>query len=72
MKLGKMQISKIIQSGDLMGPLLSKIAGPLRKVAVPLAKNVLAPLGTTAVASIIDAWIQKNTWFWDKNFNIFK
>ena len=29
------------------------------KVAVPLAKNVLAPLGTTAAASAIDAGIQK-------------
>ena len=29
------------------------------KVAVPLAKNILAPLGITAVASDIDARIQK-------------
>ena len=29
------------------------------KVAIPLAKNVLAPLGTTAAASAIDAGIQK-------------
>ena len=29
------------------------------KVAIPLAKNVLAPLGTTAAASAIDAEIQK-------------
>ena len=29
------------------------------KVAVPLAKNVLAPLGITAAASAIDAGIQK-------------
>ena len=29
------------------------------KVAVPLAKNVLAPLRITAVASAIDAGIQK-------------
>ena len=29
------------------------------KVAIPLAKNVLAPLGITAAASAIDAWIQK-------------
>ena len=29
------------------------------KVAVPLAKNILAPLGVTAVASAIDARIQK-------------
>ena len=29
------------------------------KVAVPLAKNILAPLGITASASVIDAGIQK-------------
>ena len=58
-KLSKAQISKIIQSGGCLGPLLSKIAGPLMKVAVPLAKHILAPLGITAVASAIDAGIQK-------------
>ena len=43
------------------------------KVAVPLAKNILAPLGITAAASAIDAGIQiKNTRFWDNNFNNFK
>ena len=29
------------------------------KVAVPFAKNILVPLGITAAASAIDAWIQK-------------
>ena len=29
------------------------------KIAVPLEKNVLAPLGITAAASAIDAGIQK-------------
>ena len=29
------------------------------KVAIPLTKNVLAPLGITAAASAIDAGIQK-------------
>ena len=29
------------------------------KVAVPLAKNILAPLGITAAASAIDAGIRK-------------
>ena len=37
-------MSKIIQSRGIFGSLLSKIAGPLMKVAVPLAKNILAPL----------------------------
>ena len=58
-KLSKTQISKIIQSGGFLGSLLSKIAGPLMKVAVPLAKNILAPLGITATALGIDAGIQK-------------
>ena len=46
------------------------------KVAIPAAKNVLAPLGITAAASAIDAGIQKTTttttWFWNNNFNNFK
>ena len=58
-KLSKAQISKIIQSGGFLGSLLSKVAGPLMKVAIPLAKNALAPLGITAAASAIDAGIQK-------------
>ena len=58
-KLSKAQISKIIQSGGLLGSLLSTLAGPLMKVAFSLAKNSLAPLGTTAAASAIDAGIQK-------------
>ena len=71
-KLSKAQITKIIQSGQFLGSLLSKLAGPLMKVAVPLAKNILAPLGITAAASAIDAGIQKkNTWFWNNSFNNF-
>ena len=38
---------------------MSKLAGPLMKVAVPLAKNILALLGITAAASAIDAGIRK-------------
>ena len=60
-KLIKAQISKIIQSGGFLGSLLSKIAGSLMKVAVPIAKNILAPLGITAAASAIDGASQKNT-----------
>ena len=54
-KLSKTEISKIVKSEGLLGSLLSKIAGPLIKLAVPLAKNILAPLGITAAASEIDA-----------------
>ena len=71
-KLSKAQISKIIQSGGSLGSLLSKLAGPITKVAISLAKNVLAPLGITAAASAIDPGIQKNTCFWNNNFNNFK
>ena len=59
-KLSKTQVSKIIQSGVFLGPLLNNIAGPLIKVAVPLAKNILSPLGITAAVSTIDAGLQKN------------
>ena len=58
-KLSKAQIKKIIQSGGFLGKLLSKLAGPLMKVALPLAKNVLAPLGLTAAMSAIDGSIHK-------------
>ena len=59
LKLSKAQISKIIKSGGLLGSLLSKLAGPLMNVAIPLARNVLAPLGITAAVSAIDVGIQK-------------
>ena len=59
LKLSKAQISKIIQSGGFLGSLLSKLAGPLMKVAVPLAKkNILAPLGITTSGATINAGIQ--------------
>ena len=58
LKLSKAQISKIIQFGGFLGS-LSKLAGPLMKVAIPLAKNVLASLGITVAASGIDAGIKK-------------
>ena len=51
LKLSRAQISKIIQSGGFLGLLLSKLAGPLMKVAIPLAKNVLAQSEITAAAS---------------------
>ena len=50
LRLSKAQISTIIQSGEFLGSLLSKLAGPLMKTAIPLAKNVLTPLGITATA----------------------
>ena len=59
LKLSKAQIKKMIQSGGLLGKLLSKVADPLMKVAMPLAKNILAPLRLTAAMSAIDGSIQK-------------
>ena len=59
LKFSKAQISKIIPSGGYLGSLLSKLAGPLMKAAIPLAKNILAPLGITDAASAIDAGVQK-------------
>ena len=47
LKLSRAQISKIIQSGGFLGSLLNKSAAPLIKVATPLGKNILAPLGIT-------------------------
>ena len=58
-KLSKTQLSKMIQSGGFLGNLLGKLAGPLMKVAMPLAKNVLAPLGISAAMSAIDGSIKR-------------
>ena len=58
-KLSKAQINKLIQSEGFLGKLLSKLVGPLMKVALSLAKNVLAPLGLTAAMSAIDGSIRK-------------
>ena len=58
-KLCKAQIKKLMQSGGFLGKLLSKLAIPLMKVSMPLAKNVLPPLGLTAAMSAIDGSIQK-------------
>ena len=58
-KLSKTQLSKMIQSGGFLGNLLGKLTGPLMKVAMPLAKNVLAPFGISAAVSAIDGSINK-------------
>ena len=62
LKLSKAQIKKLDKL--FLGKLLSKLAGPLMKVAMPLAKDVIAPLGLTAAMSAVDGSIQKkNSWF---------
>ena len=60
LKLCKAQISKIIQHWGFLASLLNKLASSLTlmKVTVPLAKNILAPLGITAAASATHALIQ--------------
>ena len=69
----------MIQSGGFLGNLLGKLPDPLMKVAMPLAKNVLAPLGLTAAMSAIDGSVKKkDAWFWsdqrhrNNNLNNFK
>ena len=59
LKFSEARINKITKSGGFFGSLLNKLAGPLMKVAIPLAKIVLAPLGITTAALAIDAGIQK-------------
>ena len=62
-KFWKTQLSKLIQSGRVLG----KLFGPLLKTGLPLIKNVitplakspLIPLGLTAAASAADAGIHK-------------
>ena len=56
-RLSKTHLSKMIQSEGFLGDLLGKLAGPLMKVVMPLAKKVLAPLGLSAVMSAIDGSI---------------
>ena len=58
-KLSKTQLSKMIQSGGFLGNLLGKLAAPLMKVAMSLAKNVLPPLGLSATMSAIYGSIKK-------------
>ena len=62
-KLSKTQLSKMIQSGGilgrLIGPLLRTGLSLIKNVIKPLAKSVLIPLGLTAAASASDAGIHK-------------
>ena len=72
-KLSKAQINKIIQFGGFLGSLLSKLAGPLMKIAVPLAKKCFSFIrNNSRCFSIRCRNTKKNTWIWDNNFNNFK
>ena len=57
-KLSKTKLSKIIQSGGLVGTLLHKLNAPLMKIGVPFAKWFLVPLAIMISASAIDGAIQ--------------
>ena len=62
-KLGKAQISKIIESGEFLGKLLGPLLKPglslIKNIIKSLAKSVPIPLGLTAAASGAHAGIQK-------------
>ena len=49
LRLFKVQISKIIQSGGFLGSLLSKLASPLMKVAIPLAKKCFSEIRNNSI-----------------------
>ena len=73
LKLSKAQIFKIIQSGGFLGSLLSKLAGPLMKVAIPLAKKCFSSIRNNTCC--FSNWCRnskENTRFWNNNFNNFK
>ena len=62
-RLSKTQLSKMVQSGGvvgrLLGPLLKTRFPLIKNVIKPLAKSVLIPLGLTAAASAAYAGIHK-------------
>ena len=68
-KLSKVQISKITQCGGFLRSLLSKIAGPLMKAAVPLAKIFFSSIKNTSCC--FSNWcmqLKENRWFWNIYF----
>lgn len=55
----KAQFIKIVQLGGFIGAILGKLAVPLMKVSVPLAKTYLVLLATMASAFAIGSAIQR-------------
>ena len=49
-KLSKAQINKLIKSGGALGSILARFLPKLIKPALSLGKNILAPLGLSAVS----------------------
>ena len=69
--LSKAEVSKIIQSDGFLGSLLSKLGGPLMKVAIPLEKSFTSIRNNSICFSIRCRNSEKNTWIWNNNFNKF-
>ena len=60
----------MIQS-SFPGVLLSRLVGPTMKIVIPLANNILLPLGLIASASAPDAGIhKKNSQIWSNTNNV--
>ena len=58
-KLSKAQINKLIKEVGSLGSILARFLPKLIEPAIPLGKNILAPLGLSAAMSTTDAAIQK-------------
>ena len=58
-KLSKVQINRILKEGGNLGRLLMNFLPKLIKPAISIGKNILAPLGLSAVMSATDVAIQK-------------
>ena len=70
LKLSKAPISKLTQPGGFLRSLLTKLTDPLMRVAIPLGKNVVAPLRITAAASWLMLKFKRELWFCDKKILI--
>ena len=74
-KLSKAKISKIIQCWRFSGSLLTKLTGPLIKVAVPLTKKKKRIRPNWNNSCWFSNWCmtsKENAWFWSNNSNNFK
>ena len=58
-KLSKAQIKKLLKEGGALGSMFTRFLPKLIEPAIPLGKNILAPLGLSAAMSATDAAIQK-------------
>ena len=65
LKLSKAQIKKLIQSGGFLCKLSSKLAGPIMKVAMPLAKKRVSTIRfNSCYVCNGREHTKKNSWFW--------